>query len=98
MMANTEFSVSHLMYLTEKFDKGLATNGQISRAKAQATRLGRETVSIARESFGGNGILLQHHVMKALGDMETLYTYEGTYDINMLISSRELTGGIQAIK
>ena len=36
--------------------------------------------------------------MKAMGDMEVMYTYEGTYDINMLVSGRELTGGMAAFK
>jgi len=36
--------------------------------------------------------------MKAMGDMEVMYTYEGTYDINMLVSARELTGGMAAFK
>jgi acyl-CoA oxidase len=30
--------------------------------------------------------------MKALADMEAIYTYEGTYEINTLIAGRELTG------
>jgi acyl-CoA oxidase len=30
--------------------------------------------------------------MKALVDMEVLYTYEGTYDINSLVAGFELTG------
>jgi len=31
-------------------------------------------------------------------DMESLYTFEGTYDINTLVSARELTGGLAAFK
>ena len=31
-------------------------------------------------------------------DMEAIYTYEGTYDINSLISGRELTGGLVALR
>jgi hypothetical protein len=31
-------------------------------------------------------------------DMEANFTYEGTYDINMLVSGREITGGISAFK
>jgi len=53
---------------------------------------------LARECLGGNGILLENHVMKAMNDMEVIYTYEGTYDINMLVSGRELTGGLAAFK
>ena len=98
MMANTEFTVSHLARVSQQFDLGKVSIGQVARAKANATRLGRETCAIARESFGGMGIMLDHHVMKAMGDMEVMYTYEGTYDINMLVSARELTGGLAAFK
>jgi alkylation response protein AidB-like acyl-CoA dehydrogenase len=62
------------------------------------TKLGRETVSLAREVCGGNGILMENKVIKAFLDMEAVYTYEGTYDINSLVSGRELTGGLSAIK
>ena len=48
--------------------------------------------------MGGNGILLENRVMKAFMDMEAVYTYEGTYDINALISAREITEGISAFK
>lgn len=30
--------------------------------------------------------------MKAFVDMEAIYTYEGTYDINTMVAARELTG------
>jgi len=36
--------------------------------------------------------------MKALMDAESIYTYEGTYEINMLLAGRELTGGISSFK
>ena len=98
MMANTETVVSHLARLSQQFDLNRVSIGQIARAKALATRLGRETCALARESLGGNGILLENQVMKAMSDMEAMYTYEGTYDINMLVSGRELTGGLAAFK
>jgi alkylation response protein AidB-like acyl-CoA dehydrogenase len=31
-------------------------------------------------------------------DAEAMHTYEGTYEINALVSGRELTGGISAFK
>ena len=55
-------------------------------------------MALARETCGGNGILLENHVIKAFMDMEAIHTYEGTYDINMLVSGRELTGGLAAFK
>jgi acyl-CoA oxidase len=42
--------------------------------------------------MGGNGILIENHAIKALVDMEAIYTYEGTYDINTMVTARELTG------
>ena len=99
MLANCEFTVSHMARLSQQFELGSGvTLGQIARAKGNATRLGREVCALARECLGGNGILLENHVMKAMMDMEAIYTYEGTYDINMLVSGRELTGGLAAFK
>jgi alkylation response protein AidB-like acyl-CoA dehydrogenase len=42
--------------------------------------------------MGGNGILIENRAMKALMDIEGVYTYEGTYEINTLVAGRELTG------
>ena len=47
---------------------------------------------LAREALGGNGIIMTNRVITHLMDLEAAYTYEGTYDINMLVCARELTG------
>ncbi|KAI3947242.1 hypothetical protein MKX01_019895 [Papaver californicum] len=47
--------------------------------------------------LGGNGILADFLVAKAFCDIEPIYTYEGTYDINCLVTGREVTG-IASIK
>jgi len=52
---------------------------------------------MGREAMGGNGILYENYVMKAMADMEAVSCVEGTYDINQLICGRELTG-ISAFK
>lgn len=52
----------------------------------------RETVSLARESMGGNGILLTGDAMRFFADAEAMYTFEGTRDVNTLIVGRALTG------
>jgi alkylation response protein AidB-like acyl-CoA dehydrogenase len=98
MLSNCEFSLALLCRLSKQMDEGKASIGQIARAKSHVTLLGRETVALAREVCGGNGIILQNRVMKAFMDMEAMYTYEGTYDINALVSGREITGGLSAIK
>lgn len=42
--------------------------------------------------LGGNGIITDNYCIKAVTDAEVIYTYEGTYDINCLVTGRELTG------
>jgi acyl-CoA oxidase len=65
--------------------------------KAWVSSQTREVAKIGREMMGGNGIISDNYVMKAVVDAEVIYTYEGTYDINQLIVGRELTG-ISAFK
>jgi alkylation response protein AidB-like acyl-CoA dehydrogenase len=60
--------------------------------------MAREVCKLAREVVGGNGILLENHVIKAMMDIESIYTFEGTYEVNTLVSGRELTGGLAAFK
>lgn len=79
-------------------DRGESTNGQITRVKSGCTSMARQICHMAREICGGNGIILENHVMKQLMDIESLHTFEGTYEINSLISGRELTGGMAAFK
>jgi len=42
-------------------------------------------------------LLAGSHVGKAFADMEAYYTYEGTFDINLLVAGRAHTG-ISAIR
>ena len=98
MLALSEMMNSHLILVSQAMDAGRSTLGQVGRAKSQASYRGREVVRHAREVCGGNGIILDNHVMKSLMDMEAMHTYEGTYEINTLVSGRELTGGISAVK
>lgn len=44
MLANCEFSISLMTHLSAEFDAGRATIGQVARAKANISRIGRETV------------------------------------------------------
>ena len=46
----------------------------------------------ARDLLGGNGILLDFHVMRHMADIEALHTYEGTETIQTLIVGRDITG------
>ena len=98
MLAYCEMMLSHLVQVSLMMDRGVSNMGHVARAKAINSKLAREIVQLAREVCGGNGIILDNHVMKAMLDLEGMFTYEGTYDINMLVSGRQLTGGLPAFK
>ena len=61
-------------------------------AKMNNTRRAREVIASARDVLGGNGILLDRHVMRHYTDIEAIYTYEGTDSIQTLIVGRDITG------
>jgi glutaryl-CoA dehydrogenase len=52
----------------------------------------RQVIAEARDRLGGNGILLDYHVMRHMADIEAIYTYEGTEHIQTLIVGRDITG------
>jgi glutaryl-CoA dehydrogenase len=61
-------------------------------AKMHNTGKARQVILEARDLLGGNGILLDYHVMRHLADMEAIHTYEGTQTIQTLIVGRDITG------
>jgi glutaryl-CoA dehydrogenase len=65
---------------------------QASLAKYHNTRAAREIAATARDVLGGNGILLENHVIRHLADIESLHTYEGTESVQSLLIGRDLTG------
>ena len=68
------------------------SEGMVSLAKYNNARKARRIAQLARESMGGNGVLLENHVARLFTDAESVYTYEGSNEINMLIAGREITG------
>ena len=71
---------------------GEVRSSQASLAKRACCRRARRVCSIAREVLGGNGILLEYGVARLFADMEAVYSYEGTDEMNTLIVGRSLTG------
>jgi glutaryl-CoA dehydrogenase len=63
-----------------------------SLAKLNNTVKAREVLAEARNLLGGNGILLENHVMRHMCDIEAIFTYEGTETIQTLIVGRDITG------
>lgn len=61
-------------------------------AKLNNTVKAREVLAEARNLLGGNGILLDNHVIRHMTDIEAIYTFEGTETIQTLIVGRDITG------
>lgn len=61
-------------------------------AKMHNTRTARSILSEARDLLGGNGILLDHHVVRHWADIEAIHTFEGTETVQTLIVGRDVTG------
>jgi glutaryl-CoA dehydrogenase len=63
-----------------------------SLAKLNNTTKARAVLADACNLLGGNGILLEHHVIRHMADVEAVYTFEGTETIQTLIVGRDITG------
>ena len=92
MLGNVTTSLCMVTRLSQLQDAGVMTDEQASLAKAVCTVKARETVGLARELLGGNGILLEENVGRFVADAEAIYSYEGTREINTLIVGRAITG------
>lgn len=92
MLGNATSSLAMVVQLSLRQDRGEWADENSALAKMQTARLARETVALAREVVGGNGILLEHEVARFFADAEAVYSYEGTHEINSLIVGRAVTG------
>jgi acyl-CoA oxidase len=91
-MSNIQGMLLVCWRIANLYDSGKLVMGQTAMAKAWVSERAREVARLGREVCGGNGLLHENYVMRALTDVEGIYTYEGTYDINTLVAGRDLTG------
>ena len=73
-------------------DAGQMRHAQVSLAKRNNVRMALEVARTARGMLGANGISDEYPVMRHLCNLETVETYEGTYEIHTLIVGKDLTG------
>lgn len=92
MQANVTACLAYSVRLAQMQEKGNYVEVNSSMAKMHNALRMRETVALAREVVGGNGITLDTDVARFFVDAEAIYSYEGTHEINALIVGRYLTG------
>ncbi len=92
MLGNLTACQCLMLRLAQLDDEGKLSDHHAALAKAFCTAKARETVAWGRELLGGNGIVADYHVGKLFADVEALYSYEGTYQMQNLIVGKAITG------
>jgi glutaryl-CoA dehydrogenase len=89
-----EISLSQLLsvHVGRLKDAGGLDPATVSMFKMNNVAKARRIAALARDILGGNGILLDYRVMEHMADIEGVYTYEGTNDVNTLIVGQAITG------
>jgi len=97
MLADLTAMQLYCMQLARLDEAGQLTPTVAGLAKMHNTRKARALAADARDMLGGNGILLDNHVMRHMADLEAVHTFEGTETMQTLIVGRDITG-ISAFK
>jgi glutaryl-CoA dehydrogenase len=92
ILGNAVSSMGMMVRLSQLEDAGTAKDEQSALAKAFTTARMRESVAIGRNLLGGNGIVTDFEMAKIFADAEAIYSYEGTHEINTLVTGRAITG------
>src|SRR5439155_600006 len=73
-------------------DAGTMRPEQVSLAKRNNVGVALDIARLARDILGANGIVNEYPVIRHMMNLETVNTYEGTYDMHTLIVGRDITG------
>ncbi len=73
-------------------DAGTYRPEQVSLAKRNNVGNALDIARLARDILGANGIVNEYPVIRHMMNLETVNTYEGTYDMHTLIIGRDITG------
>ncbi len=73
-------------------DQGKMRPEHVSFAKRNNVNEALEIARHARDMLGANGIVNEYPVIRHMLNLETVNTYEGTFDVHTLILGRDVTG------
>ena len=66
--------------------------GHVAGDKRNNVQAALDIARSARDMLGANGIVNEYPVIRHMLNLETVNTYEGTYDVHTLILGRDITG------
>lgn len=73
-------------------DAGRLRPAQVSLGKRANTKMALDVARSLRSVLGANGITLAHPIFRHMVNLETVFTYEGTYEIHTLVVGADITG------
>jgi len=92
MITKYNLSFALTLEILDLIDKDDYNDEMISMLKMNNPQMSLEIASISRDILGGNGIIEDYKIFRHLSNLETVNTYEGTYDIHKLILGKYFTG------
>jgi glutaryl-CoA dehydrogenase len=92
MLADVTAMQLYCLQLGRLAETGRSDHTLAGLAKLHNTTRARTVLAEARDLLGGNGILLENHVIRHMVDIEAVHTFEGTETIQSLIVGRDITG------
>ena len=90
----TEITKAQLLCIKvgDLMDKGSLSYEKISMAKRNNVQIAHSIAKEARQILGGMGITHDFSIMRHMVNLETLITYQGTNEMHILITGRDITG------
>jgi glutaryl-CoA dehydrogenase len=90
----TEISKAQLLalHVGRLKDENRADPAHVSMLKMNNVWVALECARKSRELLGANGIVDDYCIMRHMNNLESVYTYEGTHDIQRLIIGERITG------
>ncbi len=92
MVTGIAQGLSTVLHLAELRERKVADFSSVSLLKRANTGIARNIAWTAREMLGANGVSSEYPIMRVLKNIESVYTYEGTYDVHGLIIGNKITG------
>ena len=90
----TEISKAQLLclHIGRLKDQNKLKPVQVSMAKMNNVKIALEIARSSRAILGANGITGEYPIMRHMNNLESVYTYEGTNEIHLLILGQHITG------
>jgi len=92
MMTEITLGLQACLRVGRLLDEGKGAPEMISLIKRNSCGKSLDIARMSRDMHGGNGISDEFHVIRHMVNLETVNTYEGTYDVHTLILGRAQTG------